>query len=167
MNWKKIIIGVVLIAAFTAAVLWITGPYKMDEVVFEYAIDGDTIIVKKDDKEFTVRMIGIDTPESKNCDINECTEAGVEAAKYTKEMFTKGQILYLEYDKDRYDKYGRTLAYVWLRDTVNTNSYDDFRKYCANAIILENTNCVSTYYWPNGKHKSWFEDIELLKKSVY
>jgi micrococcal nuclease len=165
MNWKKILIGVLLVVCFAAAVLVITGPYRLEEVTFSYAIDGDTIIVKRGEKEITVRLIGIDTPESTACDVKECTDEGAEAAKFTKEYFKAGQTLYLEYDKQRYDKYGRTLAYVWLKDSVNTDKFSDFRQYCYNAIVLENTKCTTIYIYPNGKHKTWFEDIEVLKNT--
>ncbi len=45
--------------------------------------------------------------------------------------------MYLEYDNDRYDKYGRILAYVWLSEPTKERS-DDYmkKKYMLNAKLL-------------------------------
>ena len=84
------------------------GAYDVVRVV-----DGDTLIVSVDGSECRIRMIGIDTPESVHPDASRNTEQGKAAAAYTTELLT-GKQVYLEYDTDRTDDYGRTLAYVWL-----------------------------------------------------
>ena len=38
---------------------------------------------------------------------------GKEASNYSKKTLTN-QDVYLEYDKEKQDRYGRTLAYVWI-----------------------------------------------------
>ena len=86
------------------------GPYPV-----AYVFDGDTIAVLKDNKEVTVRMIGIDTPESVNRDQSKNTPEGLEASLWLHERL-KGRQIYLEYDEQRIDRYGRDLAYVWLED---------------------------------------------------
>ena len=77
-------------------------------------IDGDTIKAKFGGSLITVRLIGVDTPET--VDPSEPVECfGPAASKYTTRVLD-GQRVRLEFDVERKDRYGRTLAYVWLRD---------------------------------------------------
>lgn len=74
-------------------------------------IDGDTIEIEKDGKPVRVRLIGVDKPETVHP--SKPVEAfGKEASKFTCNLL-KGESVYLEYDKDKADKYGRTLAFVY------------------------------------------------------
>jgi micrococcal nuclease len=68
-------------------------------------IDGDTI---KMDGAGSVRYIGIDAPERDEPYYGE-------ARRYNEELLAKGAIR-LEYGPARFDRYGRTLAYVYVRD---------------------------------------------------
>ncbi len=79
-------------------------------------IDGDTIVIEGDEK---VRLIGVDTPETVHP--NKPVEYfGKEASQFTKQMVESKQVR-LEYDQQRKDKYGRTLAYVYLKDGTFLN----------------------------------------------
>lgn len=80
-------------------------------------IDGDTIIVNIEGEEITVRFIGVDTAESVHPDEHRNSEQGKEASKWTSDLLS-GQQVYLEYDVDKTDDYGRTLAYVYLSDGI-------------------------------------------------
>lgn len=78
-----------------------------EPVTVRYVIDGDTLAVADEDgSEFKVRRIGCNTPESASADENKNCEEGRLASQYTKSLFSEGQTVYLEYDNDRYDKYG-------------------------------------------------------------
>jgi micrococcal nuclease len=82
--------------------------YKVLEVV-----DGDTIKVEKYG---TLRLIGIDTPETK--DPRKPVQCyGIEASEKAKSLL-QGKTVKLEFDSSQgeLDKYGRTLAYVFLED---------------------------------------------------
>lgn len=80
-------------------------------------IDGDTILIDGDER---VRLIGIDTPETVHP--NKPVEYfGREASEFTKRM-AEGKQVRLEYDWERKDKYGRTLAYVYLEDGTFLNA---------------------------------------------
>lgn len=68
-------------------------------------IDGDTIRL---DGVGSVRYIGIDAPERDEPHYRE-------ARRYNEELLAKGEIN-LEYGRARFDRYGRTLAYVYVRD---------------------------------------------------
>ena len=76
-------------------------------------VDGDTVVVAPDT---TVRLIGIDTPET--VDPRKPVQCfGREASAHAHTLLD-GHSVWLEYDptQGRLDKYGRTLAYVWLPD---------------------------------------------------
>jgi len=73
-------------------------------------IDGDTIVVEGVG---TVRLIGVDTPETVD-PRRPVGYFGREASDFTKQVAT-GKRVRLEFDQDRTDRYGRTLAYVYLQ----------------------------------------------------
>jgi micrococcal nuclease len=81
-------------------------------------VDGDTVRVHVDGRPRTVRLIGVDTPELR--DRHNPTAPpqpfAREAADFTRRALN-GQRVRLEYEPhDRFDVYGRTLAYVFLDD---------------------------------------------------
>lgn len=83
------------------------GPYQVVEVV-----DGDTIKVSKDGRVEKVRLIGINTPETK--DPSEPVQCfGREASDKAHELLDGKQVeLELDPSQGSLDAYGRTLAYV-------------------------------------------------------
>jgi micrococcal nuclease len=86
-----------------------TGPTQVAQVVS--ITDGDTIRVQFGGREYPVRYIGMDTPE---------THFGVEPlgpeAADANARLVAGRQVVLEKDVSETDKYGRLLRYVWLRD---------------------------------------------------
>ena len=76
------------------------------------AIDGDTILVSIFGVETTVRLIGVDAPESVHRDEEKNTPEG-ELASFWMKRFIEGKRVTLEYDQELKDQYGRTLAYVY------------------------------------------------------
>jgi micrococcal nuclease len=73
-------------------------------------IDGDTVVLQNIG---TVRLIGVDTPES--VDPRRPVEYfGKEASDFTRQIATGKQVT-LGFDQDRTDRFGRTLAYVYLQ----------------------------------------------------
>jgi len=82
------------------------------EAVVTRVIDGDTIEVSLAGKSYTVRYIGIDTPET--VDPNRPVQPyGVEASKKNTEMVA-GKTVRLEKDVSETDRYGRLLRYVYV-----------------------------------------------------
>ncbi len=124
---------------------------KRDKVTLVRVVDGDTIIVKKDGEEVRVRFIGIDTPESVNPDKEKNNEYGKIASNYTKSLLFEGDTLYLEYDKEPTDKYGRTLAYIW-QDETSTNI-----AFMINAQIIGNGYADVITIKPNTKYAEQFK----------
>ena len=79
-------------------------------------IDGDTILLDGDER---VRLIGVDTPElhRPNTPVQYYAR---EASAFTRRLVEHRKV-HLEYDHDRRDKYGRTLAFVYLSDGTFVN----------------------------------------------
>ncbi len=76
-------------------------------------VDGGTVVLLLESKETTVRLIGVDTPETVHP--QKPVEAyGREASQFLMNLL-KGESVYLEYEPagDRLDRYGRTLAYLY------------------------------------------------------
>lgn len=76
-------------------------------------VDGDTVHVEAGGRDLTVRMIGMNTPETVKPDSPvECF--GPEASDFAKQQLSGADVT-LEFDdsQGRTDRYDRTLAYVW------------------------------------------------------
>ncbi len=100
----------------TAALLAI-APAESTAQVVERVVDGDTIIVRDVGR---VRLIGVDTPETVHPG-RPVEFFGREASAFTKRL-VDGKRVRLEYDQQRTDRYGRTLAYVHLPDGTFVNA---------------------------------------------
>lgn len=88
---------------------------KSDLILVTKIIDGDTLMVKINDKETAVRLIGIDTPESGQC-------FGKEATNRAKELMENKKVkLEADETQDDKDKYGRLLRYIYLEDGTFIN----------------------------------------------
>lgn len=87
-----------------------------EEVYIESVIDGDTVILI-DDRH--IRLIGINTPEI-NHKNRQLSEAGALTAKNALINLLKNQkTVYLTYGKEHYDRHGRTLAHLYLKNGLN------------------------------------------------
>ena len=86
------------------------------------AVDGDTLLVAQNGRQETVRLIGVDTPETK--DPRKPIQCfGYAAADHTRHL-AEGKSVRLEADpndSDR-DKYKRLLRYVYLPDGTLLNA---------------------------------------------
>ncbi|HEU0172079.1 MAG TPA: thermonuclease family protein [Acidimicrobiales bacterium] len=105
----------VLVALALLAVWWGPGGGDPDpppgEAVVVRVVDGDTVVVAVGGAEESVRLIGIDTPESVARDRpDECF--GAEAAQRLAELLPPGTVVRLTRDVEPRDVYDRLLAYV-------------------------------------------------------
>jgi len=101
--------------------------------ILNYVVDGDTISVHINGEAEKVRLIGIDTPESRRNDraklqaerskrdVATIVQMGKKAKEVLKEILPKGTELRIEYDVQKRDKYGRLLAYVYKTDNTMIN----------------------------------------------
>jgi micrococcal nuclease len=111
--------------------------------------DGDTIVLS-DGR--VIRYIGIDAPEVEHNGpqkkIKKAEVYGYEAKAFNKSMVNLKQVR-LEFDSQKYDRYGRTLSYVFLKDKTFVNE-EMVRKgyaYC----MLNN---------PNKRHSEMFLKVQ-------
>jgi len=72
-------------------------------------IDGDTLLLTNGAR---VRLLGVDTPETvkRGCPVQAW---GPEATAFTRQFVSKGYVR-LQFDRERVDRHGRFLAYVWV-----------------------------------------------------
>lgn len=98
-------------------------------------VDGDTIDVTVDGVEERVRLIGIDTPETKKPETPvQCF--GPEASAYTESLLPDGTTLHLERDVEARDKYGRLLAYVYVAGSGLFVNLEIVRRGYANTLTI-------------------------------
>ena len=115
-------------------------------------IDGDTIKVKIGQTTETVRLLLIDTPETKHPKLK-TQPFGKEAYTYTFNLLPKGTIVKLEYDKLKMDKYKRLLAYVYIND-----------KMVNELLVSEGLARVGFVIKPNIKHLETLKNSETQSK---
>jgi micrococcal nuclease len=111
----------------------------------EFVIDGDTIDVFIDGTEERVRLIGIDTPETKkpNTPI-ECF--GPEATSFTESLLPVGTPVRLERDIVNRDDFGRLLAYVYRAEDGIFVNYEVLRQGFGTPLsIAPNTTHIDLF----------------------
>ncbi len=119
-------------------------------------VDGDTYCVdladvKGDEEKGTkIRIIGVDTPESvaPSTYHKDNTEEGATVKDIVKDKIHKGDMVSVEYDVQRNDKYGRTLAYLYLSDGTMIEEW-----------LLSNGYANIATYPPNVKHVDRFYEL--------
>lgn len=100
-----------VLPASAATTRQLSQPYLVTEV-----IDGDTIKISSGE---TVRLIGVDTPETVHP--TKPVEAfGLQASAFTKRLL-QGKQVRLEFDQDTRDRYKRLLAYAYLPNGTCAN----------------------------------------------
>jgi micrococcal nuclease len=120
--------------------------------------DGDTIKLFLDGEKTTIRLIGIDTFESRqnnksyrqayehNITPQEVVFRGKLAKTYLKAKLAKQKDFYLEYDEGLKDRYQRILGYVWLSS-----------KEMLNLSIVCDGYAMPLTIKPNTKYQSYFQ----------
>ena len=116
-------------------------------------VDGDTIVVKdSENRTERVRYIGVDTPESvkPNAPVD-CF--GHEASDYNKQLVA-GKTVRLVPDREAEDRYGRSLAFVYVGDQL------------IQAKLLENGYARTLEIEPNTSKASYFAKLERVAIST-
>lgn len=134
-------------------------PRGYEAAVVTRIVDGDTIVVEVTNRsggpgagraevgeEYTVRLIGIDTPES--VDPRSPVECfGTEASAAT-EALLAGADVRLVKDVSETDRFGRLVRYVYLEGEM------------ANARLVVNGYASAYTYPPDVRHSSLFVQLE-------
>ncbi len=108
--------------------------------------DGDTIVADCNSQLTRIRMLGIDAPELSQ------EPWGLKSKEFTATKLKPNQIIYLDFEADHYDKYGRTLAYIfWNAKSLEEPKVNDL--VLLNAELLAN-GLAQIYLWPNNRKYS-------------
>lgn len=109
-------------------------------------VDGDTMKVQIGKKEETIRLLLVDTPETK--DPNKPVQPfGKEATAYAVKNLD-GKSVKLELDVSERDRYGRLLVYLWIGDKL------------FNEMLLKNGLARVAVYQPNVKYVDQFRAVQ-------
>ena len=123
-----------------------TSTLKANATV-DYVVDGDTVDMTVDGVEERVRLIGIDTPETKKANTPiQCF--GPEATAFTQSLLPEGTAVYLERDVEARDVYGRLLAYAYVAETGSFVNLEIVRAGYAQPLTIP----------PNIAHSTEFVD---------
>jgi micrococcal nuclease len=138
--------------------LHVSPAYALDTAQIIRIVDGDTLKVELKGRRETVRLIGIDTPESRTNnkaykdayrskkDIKTITEAGKRATAYVHSLVKKDDSVKIEYDIVNRDRYNRLLGYVYLSSGEMLNE----------KILMAGYASIMTYP-PNVKYTALFQ----------
>lgn len=155
---RKKEIGVLSIIIIILAFLltFLSQNEGLTKAYVERVIDGDTIKVRISNKSYNVRLIGVNTPET-NHPTKGVEFYGPEAKNFTTKNLT-GKIVWLEFDVQQKDKYGRLLAYVWIEKPRDINQvYEkEIREKMFNAILLLKGYAQVMTIQPNVKYSDYF-----------
>ena len=113
--------------------------------------DGDTFWIDNGTtKGEKIRLIGTDAPESRSFGIKIREEYfGKEAKIYLKNLL-KNKTVRLEFDIQKKDRYGRTLAYVYLKNGTFLNAH-----------LVENGYAIAYTIAPNVKFSTHFYQLQI------
>ena len=126
-----------------------------NEIYYVYkVIDGDTFYCYDiNNNEIKIRLIGIDTPETRNRFKKKKGYYGEEAKQYLTHLILNKQVK-LEFDIDKYDQYQRFLAYAYTMD-------EQF----INAELVKNGYARIMTIQPNSKYANLFYDLQLKARA--
>lgn len=94
-----------------------SGTYRVIKVV-----DGDTLTIDKNGTPTTLRLIGLDTPESSTTRTGAVECFGREATAYARSLLDGASVTIEQDDsQDTFDRYGRLLVYAYLPDGTLIN----------------------------------------------
>lgn len=93
------------------------SPGRTRTAVVERAVDGDTIVLVGGER---VRYVGMDTPELHHP--RKPVQPYAREAWIVNRQLVEGRRVRLEFDVQPRDRYGRTLAYVFLEDGTFVNA---------------------------------------------
>ena len=130
------------------------GSKALIEVELLNVIDGDTIKVKYNGKTETIRYLLIDTPEVRHQTLGN-QPLGDEASSRNKQLLEDATVS-LEFDVgERYDDYGRLLAYVYA-DGQSVQQ----------ILLQEGLARVAYVFAPNTRHLDSFEEAEAIARQA-
>ncbi|HPN37056.1 MAG TPA: thermonuclease family protein [Melioribacteraceae bacterium] len=139
---------------------------SQNTVTITKIVDGDTFNVIYNGKKEKVRLIGIDTPESKinkkaikdsernRSDVKKIVSLGLKAKEFVKSIVKVGDELKVEFDVRERDQYGRLLVYLYLKNGKMLNNF-----------IIEEGYAAPLTYPPNVKYEELFRNSYKISRA--
>ena len=124
-----------------------SGPSRSETATVVRVIDGDTIEVDLDGSRYTVRYIGINTPDT-NRPSRGVEFFGPEASARNREL-VEGKTVRMELDVSSTDRFDRLLRYVYVDDEM------------VNATLISEGFAVASAFPPDTKFVDRFENIQI------
>lgn len=158
-NVKNRILAILSVSCFFYT---FTAQVWARDVYVQKVSDGDTVHTSDGER---IRLLGIDTAEMGYRDnngnyIEQAAPKAVAAKKYLEELVLNQECT-LEFDQDKKDRYGRTLAFLYRKRD----------KLFVNKDILSQGLAVISFYPPNLKHYDTFvkssKQAKLDKKAIW
>ncbi len=133
------------------------GPSQVLHGVAIRAVDGDTLEVRLDDGDVeTVRVIGVDTPETVKPDTPvQCF--GPQASAF-EHAHTEGHRVRLLVGVEPRDVYGRLLAYVWVYGAPGARAHK--RPRFLEVELLRRGLARTLTFHPNDRFADKFEELQ-------
>jgi endonuclease YncB( thermonuclease family) len=150
-RWKPICLIFLSILAFSACTFGfdpsvpitvvVSTPAGGDTAIVTRVIDGDTIDVTINGQPFTVRYVGINTPERDEVCYSEARNANA--------ALVQGQTVRLVRDVSETDRFGRLLRYVYVGDTF------------VNQALVEQGWAEAVSYPPDTAYLATLQQFEI------
>jgi len=122
-----------------------------ERVSVKWVYDGDSLLLTDKRK---IRIIGIDTPETKHHK-QKAQAYGAKAREVLRVLLKNNNYqVVLRYGKERKDKYGRTLAHVYLTNGINVSNW-----------LLEQGYAKTLAYPPNVQLAKCYKKSEEIAQS--
>lgn len=118
-----------------------------EKAVVKWVYDGDTLLVtdEKGNNKRKIRVIGIDTPEVKHHQ-QKAQLFGAKAREALRVLLKDVNYqIFLEFDKEKQDRYGRLLAHVYLANGKNISEWLLQQGFAKTLIIPPNVKHVDCY----------------------
>ncbi|MDO7867614.1 thermonuclease family protein [Nocardioides jiangxiensis] len=136
-------------------------PTDAQRVVVRWVTDGDTVTLRAVRRgalplqvDTHVRLLEIDTPESKDPDLPvQCLALRATAA--TERLLPRGSTAWVQTDRELHDRYGRTLGYVWNAHGVFVNE----------ALVRRGLARV-LFFRPNDRHLARMRSAEAAARAA-
>lgn len=124
-----------------------------EQVKFSDCVDGDTVKVLIKNKEKTLRLLAVDTPESVH-PTKKVEYYGKEASNFTCEKVKNAKSIEIEYDEnsDKEDKYDRLLVWLFVDDKLFQEQ------------LVENGYAKVAYLYGDYKYTKDLEDAQEIAK---
>lgn len=156
---KRLLVASAATAALVAGSIAVSAAANADSGTVVRIVDGDTLVVSINNGDHTIRLLNVDTPETK--DPSQPVEClGPQSSEYLARVLPPGTAVRLEFDQERHDRYGRTLAGVFAPDGS-----------LVNAEIAREGLGIPVQYGDNGKFlppvQAAYEEARASKMGLF